>query len=109
MKKRALLERLRLKKQGHSLVVGVAWYSEDCWRRVKAAAADPDRFEATYPEWWAMATEAIGKLKQVGVNPLKVLVDADELSAWCQLHNKPNNAESRAEFVSRKAHVPEEA
>ena len=110
MKKRNLLERLRLRKQAHSSVVGVTWYAEEQnWRRVKAAAVDPERFEETYAEWKAMAVEAVGDLKRVGVSAVKIFVVPDELLSWCMLHNKPNNAASRAEFVSERLRSQDEA
>ena len=100
MKKPSLLERLRAKKQTPSSVVGVTWYTEENWVRVKAAATDPERFEETFAEWNAMAVEAVADLKKAGVNAVKFLVDPNELLPWCLLRNKPNNAASRAEFVS---------
>jgi hypothetical protein len=69
---------------------------------VKSSATDPERFEATYPEWNAMAVKALAEIKKGGVSASKVFINYDELLAWCQLHNKPNSADSRAEFVSEK-------
>lgn len=102
MKKPNLLERLRAKKQAGSLVLGVTWYTEENWARVKSTATDPERFEATYAEWNAMAIEAFTKIKKHGVNAVKFFVNPDELLAWCKLHDKPNNASSRSEFVVEK-------
>lgn len=81
-------------------VAGVTWYTEENWLRVKASALDPERFEATYTEWNAMATEAFANLQRTGINVVKFSVRFDQLLPWCLLHNKPNNASSRAEFVS---------
>jgi len=100
MNKPTLLEQLRKKKQLVMPVVGVSWYSPEDWERVKAGAMDPDRFEATFHEWSAMAEVALGDLKRAGVNPVKVLIGADEFSSWCSLHHKQNNAAARAEFVT---------
>jgi len=103
MTKPSLLERLkRKKKQLVMPVIGVSWYTAEDWERVKARATDPDRFEATFQEWTAMAEVGLGDLKRAGVNPVKVMIDADEFSAWCSLHRKQNNAASRAEFVTEK-------
>ena len=102
MKKPSLMERLRAKKKLRSTVVGVTWYTEENWSKVKAAATDPERFEETYAEWNAMAIEAVADLKKAGVNTVKFFVIPSELLPWCLLHNKPNNAASRAEFVSEK-------
>ena len=109
MKKPSLMERLRAKKQARSSVVGVTWYTEENWGRVKAAATDPERFEETYPEWNAMAVEAVADLKKTGVNTVKFFINSEELLSWCLLHDKPNNAASRAEFVSEGLRVQNEA
>jgi hypothetical protein len=105
MKKPSLTERLRAKKKARSSVMGVTWYTEENWSKVKAAATDPDRFEETYAEWNAMAIEAVADLKRAGVNAVKFLVMSGELLPWCLVHNKPNNAASRAEFVAEKLRV----
>jgi hypothetical protein len=102
MKKTSLMDRLRAKKKARSSVVGVTWYTEEEWSKVKAAATDPERFEETYAEWTAMAIEAVADLKKVGVNTVNFFVTPNELLPWCLLHNKPNNAASRAEFVAEK-------
>ena len=108
-KKPSLLERLRAKKRNRSTVVGVTWYTEENWSKVRAAATDPDRFEETYAEWSAMAIEATADLKKTGVQTVKVLVVPNELLPWCLAHNKPNNAASRAEFISEKLRSQSEA
>ena len=109
MKKPSLLERLRAKKRNRSTVVGVTWYTEENWSKVRAAATDPDRFEETYAEWSAMAVEAVADLKKTGVNAVKVLIVPNELLPWCLAHNMSNNAASRAEFVSEKLRSQSEA
>jgi hypothetical protein len=87
MKKQNFIERLRANQaQGPQLVIGMSWYTEEQWARVKASAVDPERFEATYPEWVEMAEDAITKLRRTGVNPHKVWIVASELDAWCLVH-----------------------
>ena len=100
MKKPGPMQRLRAKSKARMPVVGVTWYSADNWARVKAAATDPDRFEATYADWHAMAVDALADLRKAGIDATPFNVDAGRLLAWCLMHNKPNNAASRAEFVS---------
>jgi len=102
VKKLTLLERLRAKKQASTSVVGVTWYTEENWARVKSAATDSERFEATYTEWSAMAGKALADIRKGGVNAVKFFINSDDLLSWCRLHNKPNNAESHSEFVAEK-------
>lgn len=83
-----------------ALAVRVAWYSETAWSRVRAAAVDAERFEASYAEWLAMARSALAELRSSGVHAEPFMVDADALLAWCLVHGRTNNAAARAEFVS---------
>ena len=93
---------LRPKTPTPKLAVGVGWYTEFEWAKVKAAAADPERFESTYEEWIHMANESLANLRATGIIAEKTYVNADALLAWCLAHNRPNDGASRAEFVSEQ-------
>lgn len=102
-KKPPLLRRLRKKKRDRTrIVTGVCWYTESQWVRVKKTATDPERFEATFDEWSAMAEDALLELRKAGIIPVKVLIDPDEFSAWCKGKSKRNNASARARYVSEQ-------
>jgi hypothetical protein len=83
-------------------IVAVGWYTYENWEAIKLAAADPDRFEETYPEWCRMAAQALIDLEAAGVLGQPFYVEAAELLAWCREHDKPNDGASRAMFVSEK-------
>lgn len=103
MKKPSLIERLRAKKAPREdIVLGVAWYTEEQWARVKASAVDPENLEPTYPEWVKMAEDAMREIRRGVRNPIKIQIDAGELAAWCLMHGKPNDSSARAEFASHK-------
>jgi len=82
--------------------LSVGWYTEQEWAKVRAAAADPQLFEATYAEWVEMAEQSIAGLRVRGIIAEKQFIMADKLLAWCLAHGKPNNGASRAEFVSQQ-------
>jgi len=92
-----------------TMQVGVGWYTEAEWTKVKAAAADAERFEATYAQWVQMAEEALVNLQATGVFAERSYINASELLAWCLAHNRPNDGASRAEFVSEQARKNHEA
>ena len=109
--KKARISR-HLKQRNQALpppIVGVTWYTEQEWAGVKATATDPKRFEATFPEWVTMAEEALAKMRRAGISPVKILVTANDLLAWCLLHKKENNAGARAQFVSERNRAQHEA
>ncbi len=99
MAKHKLPPWLRPKTQ-RQVVVGVTWYTEDEWHLVKGAADDPERFEQTYADWLAMAEESSKSMLAAGIVARPITIVASELLAWCLAHGKPNNATSRAEYVS---------
>ena len=92
---------LKPKAASSNLAVGVGWYTEENWAKVKAAASDPDRFEETYQEWTDMAEKALHEIRTAGVKAEKFNINSDALLAWCFSHGKANNAASRAEFISQ--------
>lgn len=101
LKKPPLLERLRAKKgSGQAVVVGVCWYTEAGWARVKQTATDPERFEATYEEWRTMAEKSLPELMQVGISAIKVTIDPDEFAAWRRKYRRKNSSRARAAYVS---------
>jgi hypothetical protein len=102
MRKPSLLERLRAKKRNRAIMVGVTWYTAETWAQVKSSAADPERFEESFPQWETMAISALREFLRSGVQAVKCQIIPEEFFAWCALNNKVNNAESRAEFVSEK-------
>jgi len=102
MRKPSLLERLRAKRRSQSMIVGITWYTNETWLKVKSEASDPERFENSFTEWQAMAVSARRELQRTGARALEFYIIPQELFNWCTLNNKVNNSESRAEFVSEK-------
>ena len=99
--KPSLLDRLRMRKvlRSHPKI-GVCWYTEEEWVKIKLNAVDPERFEASYQEWESMAIKALKDLQKSGISPIKVIVKADELMHWCEAHGKENSAASRSAYVA---------
>ncbi len=100
---------LRPKNPPKTMQVGVGWYTEAEWAKVKGAAVDSERFEETYAEWVQMAEQALVELQATGVSAERSYIKATELLAWCLAHNKPNDGASRAEFVSEQGRKNHEA
>jgi hypothetical protein len=84
------------------VVTGVAWYTSSEWARVKATAVDPERFEASFDDWVAMAEKALVDLRKAGLAAQKCLISANELGNWCAEKGVENDAAGRARFVSEK-------
>ena len=83
-----------------SLKVGVAWYSEAEWDRLRQLAADREMLEETYAEWTRACEDGIRELVASGLSAEPIEVDVGDLHAWCTARKRPLDASARAEFVS---------
>ncbi|MDB5851214.1 MAG: hypothetical protein JWP29_4966 [Rhodoferax sp.] len=88
--------------------VVVVWYTEAEWAKVKAASVDAERFEQTYAAWVRIAEKAVVDLRAAGIVTQRSYVKANDLLAWCLVHNKPNDAGARAQFASLQGPKPAE-
>lgn len=102
------MSRTRIARSQPAVQFSVGWYTEQEWAKVRAAAADPELFEASYAEWVDMAARAVSDLHAQGFTAEKSYITADKLLAWCLAHGKQNNSASRAEFVSQQARANSE-
>ena len=80
--------------------VGVAWYRESEWERLRQLAADPEEIEETYAEWMKVYEDGIRLLAITGLVPERVEIDVEELQAWCSANKRRLDGEARAEFTS---------
>ena len=85
-----------------SNVIGVAWYRCEQWPRLREISTDGSDLEDSYDNWLVHVTEAFQRMRNEGLDPVKVDVDTEELLAWCRSRNLPVSAKSRAEYVTEK-------
>jgi len=93
-------ERRKAKAAHAEFKAGVAWYKADQWDRLCEIAADKDALEETYSEWVKVAENGCAELSKAGVAFEKVVVDVDELEAWCRERGVPVDGANRSHFVS---------
>ncbi len=100
MRKPNLYQSLRAKQRSRQMIIGVTWYTEESWAKVKATATDPECFEETFAQWKAVAVAARRNFQRSGVMALECLIDPEEFAAWCAANQQENNSTARGEFVS---------
>ena len=83
-------------------VVGCAWFDEAGWERLREITADPGRLLDDYASWVKMVNNSIREMRKQGMNVQKVLVDVDELAAWCEENDRVVDAEARVLFVAER-------
>lgn len=79
--------------------LGIAWYTEVEWKKIKEAAADRETFFDEYSEWLAQAQGEFESIQSQGLKPVKVPVRAAGLLAWCMLQKISNDNYGRAAYA----------
>ncbi len=82
-----------------NMVIGVCWYKEEQWERLKEIVADPEGIEDTYKQWKVDAEKTINELRNNGENVKKVSVDTEKMLLWANENNRPINGETRSEYA----------
>jgi hypothetical protein len=101
-------ERREAKRMRIEQMIGIAWYLEEQWNKLREISADADLLEETYVEWLATAESTLTQLVNEGLEVKKVAVDANELEAWCREQSMPINATARSQFAAhllQKSHM----
>ena len=89
-----------MKKQEDSQNIGIVWYTEVEWERMKNISIDSERLEKSFKEWKEMALKTLADMKATGIIGTKVFIKAEEFFIWCKIHSVPVDASSRSRYVS---------
>jgi hypothetical protein len=90
----------KARKQDVDVVLGVAWYGEHDWTRLRLLCSDPEEMDDSYAEWRAAAEKGIEDLRKLGQVVEKVDMDIDAFLRWCRLHGRKTDKAARAEFAT---------
>jgi len=89
-------------KTGPDMVVGVAWYREADWPRVKELFPDADELHDSYAEWLKSAEDSVKHIKRSGVAAEPFIIDIDNFLGWCLVKGRQRDAKARSEYVAEK-------
>jgi hypothetical protein len=96
-------------KQGSQAIVspapteiGLGWYRREDWDRLVQMFPDRDQLHDTYDEWLKDVQYGEKLVKREGNITKRIIVDPDELAAWCALRGREPIASARAEYISEK-------
>jgi hypothetical protein len=90
------------RKNSPGMVVGVAWYREADWPRVKKTFPDADELHDSYAEWLESAEDALKQIKSTGVAAEPFILDIDDFLGWCLIQGRPSDAKARSEYVAQR-------
>ncbi len=82
------------------MISGIAWYKREQWDRLRQISADVDTLERTFDEWEKGASNLLRALERAGQRVSQVMVDVDELVAWCAARGRSVDGSARSEFVA---------
>ena len=82
--------------------VGLAWYKEAQWDRLREVSADGDRLEKTYEAWRQLAQARFDELLKKGVRVVKVPVEVEDLASWCRELGRVVDGEGRVAYVKNR-------
>jgi len=83
--------------------IAYAWYKPEQWHQLRAVSIDRDRLEDTFEEWATMAEASLANIhKASGLNTFKIIIDVNELVAWCKKEGKVIDGAARSELAAIK-------
>lgn len=81
------------------MLKAMVWYKEEHYRPLLAIFDDAELLPPTYEEWRVRAEEKKTEVEAAGDQVLKVFIDPDTFSEWCDKKNLPKDANSRTELA----------
>jgi hypothetical protein len=88
-------------------ILGMAWYTEQEWGRLREFAHDREVLDESYGDWLRNAEETLADLRSKGVVIEKVPLDVAKAAQWCSKHGRPFTSSERAALAAellREAH-----
>ncbi len=87
-------------KPDHGLrAIGVVWYREADWPRLRAQLADADELPDTYAEWLASAEGLLAQLRRDRILAEGMPLDPDVSSAWCAARGWALDAQAGSRYA----------
>ena len=88
-----------MKQRTDAIEVGLSWYRRKNWDRLLRTLTDRDKLHDTYDEWLVDAQHGEKLVKGEGNVVKRIIVDPDELAAWCAIRGVEPVAAVRSEYV----------
>jgi len=83
-------------------IVGFAIYLAEQWNQLLESADDRNQLEDTWLEWNNDMIKFKMELQSKGIEVKDIIVDINELLAYCKKHKLKNNVATRSRYVSEK-------
>jgi hypothetical protein len=84
-------------------VIGIAWYKdESAYRRALAIFTDSGSMPDTYEDWKAIVKRELEEIRRIGNMALRVDINPETFTGWCNLHGLRPDGQGRTAFVSHE-------
>jgi hypothetical protein len=80
-------------------VVGIPWYSERSWKKMKEISADQENFHESYPMWLASADKSVVILTNRNKPFERLKIDPVSYTWWCENQSIQRDKESRRSYI----------
>jgi hypothetical protein len=91
-----------MKRRSGPTEIGLGWYRREDWDRLLQMFPDRAQLHDTYDDWLSDVYKGEQLVRREGNFIKRIVVDPDELAAWCASHGLEPVASARAEYVSEK-------
>ncbi|KAA3663968.1 MAG: hypothetical protein DWQ04_08120 [Chloroflexi bacterium] len=89
-------------EQPAEILIGMGWYSQKEWHKLKAVATDSNALDDTYEDFLKNFAKARNLMKKQGKKTKKVRIIVSDLVNWCAEQKLPVDKKSRSAFVTHK-------
>lgn len=85
------------------VAVGVPWYREEDYERLKEIFEDGHKLPATFDKWLFNAEKVIQTIKESGQIAVKAHIDPDDFVVWCRRNSLNIDSRGRMAFANAAA------
>lgn len=86
-------------KKESAAIIGIPWYSERSWKKMKEISDDQDSFHESYQVWLAHADKSVVILTNRNKPFERLKIDPISYSWWCENQSLKRDKESRRAYV----------
>lgn len=84
-------------------VLGMVWYRQEDFDRLKAMFSDGSKIGPTFDDWLDSAQKGYEKLTADGNVVVKAYIDPESFPQWCAEHGKELDARGRSAYANERA------
>lgn len=92
-----------MNKSNQVQVIGMSWYKEHEYLRIRDIFDDGYKLPSTYSKWLQQAQNNFNNLTAQGNTVIKIYINPDTFPNWCIQRGLSIDSSSRIEFANFKA------